>query len=97
VDNYRRERFLAENAPDMGGAGENGPLQDEVLAARIRLKRVEEGLSRLSPRTREVFLMHRLDNLKYREIAEKLDISQSAVEKHIARAALALTEWMEGW
>jgi RNA polymerase sigma-70 factor (ECF subfamily) len=41
--------------------------------------------------------MHRLDNLKYREIAEKLDISQSAVEKHIARAALALTEWMEGW
>jgi RNA polymerase sigma-70 factor (ECF subfamily) len=41
--------------------------------------------------------MHRLENLKYREIAQRLGISQSAVEKHIARAALFLTEWTEGW
>jgi len=97
VDNYRRERFLAEIAPEIGGGTENSPLQDEVLAARARLKRLEDGLAELSPRTREVFLMHRLDSLKYREIAERLSISQSAVEKHIARAALFLTEWMEGW
>ncbi len=37
--------------------------------------------------------MHRLDDMKYREIAERLGISQSAVEKHIAKAALFLTEW----
>jgi RNA polymerase sigma factor (sigma-70 family) len=97
VDNYRHERFISDVAPDDAGACENSPLQDEVLASRVRLERVREGLSRLTPRTREVFLMHRLDDLKYREIAERLGISQSAVEKHIAKAALFLTEWTEGW
>jgi RNA polymerase sigma-70 factor (ECF subfamily) len=97
IDNYRHDRFIAEIAPDELGARENSPLQDEVLAARARLERVREGLARLTPRTREVFLMHRLDELKYREIAERLGISQSAVEKHVAKAALFLTEWTEGW
>jgi len=97
VDNYRHDRFIADVAPDQTGACENSPLQDEVLAARERLERVREGLSRLTPRTREIFLMHRLDDMKYREIAERLGISQSAVEKHIAKAAMFLTEWAEGW
>jgi RNA polymerase sigma factor (sigma-70 family) len=97
VDNYRHDRFIADIAPDQTGACENSPLQDEVLAARERLERVREGLSRLTPRTREIFLMHRLDEMKYREIAERLGISQSAVEKHIAKAAMFLTEWAEGW
>ena len=97
VDNYRHDRFIADVAPEEAGARENSPLQDEVLAARERLDRVREGLARLTPRTREVFLMHRLDEMKYREIAERLGISQSAVEKHIAKAALFLTEWTEGW
>jgi RNA polymerase sigma factor (sigma-70 family) len=97
VDNYRHDRFIADVSPDQTGACENSPLQDEVLAARERLERVREGLSRLTPRTREIFLMHRLDDMKYREIAERLGISQSAVEKHIAKAAMFLTEWAEGW
>ena len=97
VDNYRHDRFIADVAPENTGICENSPLQDEVLASRARLDRVREGLSRLTPRTREVFLMHRLDDMKYREIAQALGISQSAVEKHIAKAALFLTEWTEGW
>jgi RNA polymerase sigma-70 factor (ECF subfamily) len=96
IDNYRRDRFLDGISPDDLG-GEDFPLQDEVLAARARLERVKAGLAKLTPRTREIFLMHRLDNLKYREIAERLGISQSAVEKHIAKAAQFLTEWAEGW
>lgn len=97
VDNYRHDRFIADVSPESLERSENSPLQDEVLASRVRLERVREGLSRLTPRTREIFLMHRLDDMKYREIAERLGISQSAVEKHIAKAALFLTEWTEGW
>lgn len=40
----------------------------------------------LPERCREVFLLSRFDGLKNREIAEKLKISSTAVEKHIARA-----------
>ncbi|MHB8283331.1 MAG: RNA polymerase sigma factor [Caulobacteraceae bacterium] len=70
------------------------PLQDEVLAARERLHVVSTALMTLPARTREVFLMHRLEALRYKEIAERLAISVSAVEKHIARATLRLTDAM---
>jgi RNA polymerase sigma factor (sigma-70 family) len=96
-----RHRRVRNEAPldvaDLADISDNMPLQTEVLAARERLRRAEEGLSRLSPRTREIFLMHRIDGLKYREIAERLGITVSAVEKHVAKAALFLASWVEGW
>jgi RNA polymerase sigma-70 factor (ECF subfamily) len=78
-------------------APDRQPLQDEVLIARERLHRLTDGLAKLSPRTRQVFLMHRLDGMKYREIAEALGISGSAVEKHIGKAMGFLMHWMDGW
>jgi RNA polymerase sigma factor (sigma-70 family) len=71
-------------------------LHPEVLAARERLQKVLAGLESLGPRTREIFLLHRLDGLKYREIAAQLGITVSAVEKHIAKATLFLVTWVEG-
>jgi RNA polymerase sigma factor (sigma-70 family) len=100
IDAYRRERrrgesiameFAAETLADAG------PLQDEALIARHRLERLRQGVAQLSPRTRQIFLLHRLEGRKYREIATDLGISQSAVEKHIARAMVQLGEWMESW
>jgi len=96
IDNHRHEMLW-----DFGQRGDTtqradeAPLQDEVMAARERLVRVNEGLAKLPPRTREIFLLHRLEGLKYREIAARFGISQSAVEKHIARAMLFLTEWTQ--
>jgi RNA polymerase sigma factor (sigma-70 family) len=66
------------------------------LAARERLQKVLAALESLGPRTREIFLLHRLDGLKYREIASQLGITVSAVEKHIAKASLFLVNWVEG-
>lgn len=40
----------------------------------------------LPPRTREVFLLHRVDDLQYIEIAERLEISVRTVEWHISQA-----------
>jgi len=99
VDKHRHERHVVDEPVGVGALDFADPkrLPDEVLAARERLRRVTHGLAQLPPRTREVFLMHRLDGLRYREIADRLGISQSAVEKHIAKAALFLTEWTEGW
>ena len=100
IDAYRRERRLGIPA-SLELAGETiadcAPLQDEALIARHRHERLRGGFEQLSPRTREILLMHRLDGRKYREIAEELGISQSAVEKHIARAMLHLSDWMENW
>ncbi len=99
VDIHRHERFTAIEPGDAAvmDVADAAPLQDEVLATRARLERVQQGLAMLPPRTREIFLMHRIEGAKYREIAARLNLSQSAVEKHIAKAALFLVEWSEGW
>jgi RNA polymerase sigma factor (sigma-70 family) len=70
------------------------PTPDEVLATQQRLQRMKRGLQTLSPRVREVFLMNRLEGYSYGQIAERLAISESAVEKHIAKASRFLWEWM---
>lgn len=90
-----RNHFDATGSEGMALPDEH-PLQDEVFDARGRLRRVTGALDLLSPRTRQIFLMHRVEGLKYREIAERLGITISAVEKHIAKAALFLEEQMKG-
>ena len=52
--------------------------------------KLNHAISGLPEGQREVFLMNRLDGLKYREIAECLDISQKAVEKRMSQALLQL-------
>jgi len=52
--------------------------------------RIEQAISDLPEKQKEVFLMNRIDGLKYREIAERLNISQKAVEKRMHLALLKL-------
>ena len=70
------------------------PMPDEVLAAQQRLQRMVRGLKVLSPRIRQVFLMNRLHGYSYPQIATQLQISESAVEKYIAKASQFMWEWM---
>ncbi|MBW8812630.1 MAG: sigma-70 family RNA polymerase sigma factor [Caulobacterales bacterium] len=86
----RGELLMA--ASDLGEVVDDQPLQDEVLQVRKRLEDVKRALAELSPRTRDIFLMHRIDGLKYREIAEREGVTVSAVEKHIAKAVLHLSQ-----
>lgn len=47
-------------------------------------------LDQLSPRCREAFLLSKYNKLKYKEIAEEMDISVKTVEIHISRALSVL-------
>lgn len=49
-------------------------------------QKLEKAISNLTSAQREVFLMNRIDEMKYREIAEVLGISQKAVEKRMTGA-----------
>ncbi|MEM9885743.1 MAG: sigma-70 family RNA polymerase sigma factor [Bacteroidota bacterium] len=53
-------------------------------------ERLERAINTLPETQRIVFLMNRIDKLKYREIADKLGISQKAVEKRMHKALLEL-------
>ena len=54
-----------------------------ALEARDVLRRAERAISRLSPLTREIFLMHRFEGLRYPEIARIKGISVKTVECHL--------------
>lgn len=47
------------------------------------MHRVVEGLP---PRTREIFRLNRIEGLSYADVARRLDISESSVQKHLAKA-----------
>ncbi len=58
---------------------------------------VNQILSGLPPQSRQIFEMSRFDNLKNREIAEKLDISQKSVEAHITKALKNFREALKNY
>ncbi|MGE8146861.1 RNA polymerase sigma factor [Pseudomonas frederiksbergensis] len=65
--------------------------QHDPLAGAQRLQRLEQlkgVLAELSPRRREALMLHRFEGLSQAQIAERMGISLSMVEKHIAFALL---------
>lgn len=94
IDEHRREKRSSPLDIDVIDASlryDRTPAQDDAVAHRQTLSRVSGELDRLCPRTSEILMMHRFDGLTYRQIAQKLNITPSAVEKHIAKAMQALT------
>ncbi len=49
-------------------------------------KQLEMAISRLPEKIRIVFLMNRIDKLTYREIAERLGLSEKTIEKRMTKA-----------
>jgi RNA polymerase sigma factor (sigma-70 family) len=85
------EHGLLETLPLIDPA----PTPDVAYARQKRLQHWKEGILNLSPRQREVFLLNRLEGHSFPQIAARLGITLSMVEKHAAKAVLFLTEWMD--
>jgi RNA polymerase sigma factor (sigma-70 family) len=76
---------------------DEAPSAETVLLAKQRVARLGPCLPRLTDKTRQIFLSHRVDGMSYKEIARQHGLSVSTVEKHVAKATLQITSWMEGW
>ncbi|GLO13245.1 DNA-directed RNA polymerase sigma-70 factor [Pseudomonas putida] len=59
---------------------------EQALEVDHDLQRIEAALRALPERTRQIFLLNRIHGCKYGEIAIAMQLSQSAVEKHMMRA-----------
>lgn len=68
----------------------NGP--DDILEFEELKQQYETILASLGEKQRSVFLMSRMEELTYKEIAERLDISVKAVEKRMSQALKVLKE-----
>jgi RNA polymerase sigma-70 factor (ECF subfamily) len=57
-----------------------------ALEARDRLRRIEEAVGNLRPRTRQIFLARRVYGYSLTEIAQQTGLSQKGVERHMGIA-----------
>ncbi len=55
-------------------------------------REIQAAVDELPARCREVFMLSRFEGLKNREIASRLGISETAVEKHLSRAVGRLSD-----
>jgi RNA polymerase sigma-70 factor (family 1) len=58
-------------------------------------EKLKRSISELDEKNRVVFLMNRIDDLTYKEIAQNLGLSQKAVEKRMGKAIAFLKEKLD--
>ena len=72
-------------------------VEEEHFAEEELKKEIENALDTLPEKCRMVFEMSRNQGMKYKEIAEELDIAQKTVEAHMCKAIKTLREYLKGF
>ncbi len=69
------------------------PSVDEVHDVRLSL--IDESIDQLSPRQKEIYLLHRHEGLTYQQIADKLGIGKESVKTHLSQAVKAISRYLK--
>jgi RNA polymerase sigma-70 factor (ECF subfamily) len=85
---WREVHHLSMGATDVA----DEPAAENAVAARQRLEAVLRAVGELPPQTQRVFRLHKLEGLSHAEVAARLKISRSAVEKHMIAVLRRLAE-----
>lgn len=86
-----RQRRAVTRGISVAWDDEDSPCGEELTPERVsmagqELECLASALAELSERTRDVFMLVRLERMKQGVVAEMLGISVSAVEKHLVKA-----------
>ncbi len=89
IDHVRRadrQRTDVTAHEDLAEIPEGLPSPEDIVNARERLDQLRAAIQELPQRTRQVFVLTRIEELTYYSVAMRLGISESAVQKHLATA-----------
>jgi len=95
IDHLRRMKVVSiASMPDLDylEVVSEEPSPERQVIDRDELHRLATMIARLPGRVRDVFTLRRVYGLSQREVAEKLEIAESTVEKHMARGFLLMLE-----
>lgn len=97
-DLQRRSRFITEFVDDAvaDAALPDTPSLDEQLDARQRMILFWQAVATLPPQCQKVFVMCRVLGQSHKEIAARLGISISTVEKHVAAGFKRCSDHLQG-
>lgn len=86
---------LVQHAEDMPEQTGNAAAQaDTALIAGELSERIEKAIASLPGNSRGVFMLSRFEEMSYKEIAERLEISVKTVEKHMSNALRHLRNYL---
>ena len=87
-DRSRRGKTLASHLVEMThrGSAVEELSPERVLEGRQSLASVLRALDELDERTRDAFILHRLEGMRHAEIADLYGVSVSSIEKYIIKA-----------
>jgi RNA polymerase sigma-70 factor (ECF subfamily) len=89
----RKKRLPTENIDDLNKINiSNEQMPYDKFDNEQKEENINTILSKIPPRSRQVFVLHRFEEMKYKEIAEFLEISIKTVENHISKALKVLHE-----
>ncbi len=97
IDRMRRERVVPiETMADLDalGAASSDVGADRALIARDALVRLQAALDRLPPQCRQAIILRKVDGLSRREIAQRMDVTERTVNRHIAEGMRALADML---
>lgn len=96
VRHVRRARVVSiQAAEDMDGfdPADDAVSPEQTAIDRDELRRLAEAIAAMPGQTRKAFILRRVNGLSQREIASRMRLSESTVEKHIARGVRFLIDW----
>jgi RNA polymerase sigma factor (sigma-70 family) len=98
IDRVRRAKIVSIIAVEDVGVFDpldETPSAETQLSDRQELQRLAEGIAALSGRKRQVLILRKVHGLSQREAAQRLGISESAVETHLGMALEILGRQLE--
>jgi RNA polymerase sigma-70 factor (ECF subfamily) len=94
VSQYRREKLAFNFFNTFQPNQKSTSPEDEINFQELKMA-YERALKSMPAKQRTVFLMNRIDELKYKEIAMQLDLSVKAIEKRMSQALEHLKEHLK--
>jgi len=82
ADNELQDDWIFDKADE----SQLGPSAEQVVISRMSTDEVMDAINQIDPIFREVALLNLVDGLKYKEIAEMLEIPQATVGTRVLRA-----------
>lgn len=92
----KKSRYQADELP-LHLPGKQAAAADESLETHELSENIQRAIQSLPPRCRTIFQLSRFEELSYREIAEKLDISIKTVENQMGKALKILRQELGGY
>lgn len=91
---YAKKEVLSDTEPNEGKL-EPPPMPDGLLIEQEFEQHVAQALNALPQKTREVFILCRIEQLSYAQVAQRLGITPHTVKYHITTAIKLLHEQLK--